>query len=125
METRHKLRRRSAALSLLVLFASLAVAREPVQVSGYFVRYQGRDAASSFVPCGSNEAWSIYGGAAHAQLIRAYRSAHKNQNGEVFVTLLLQVTHIESSKASRAHYTATAKAVRVIRVGGSRGCSKP
>src|SRR5690349_23638642 len=87
------------------------------QVTGTYVRYEGAEPESAFLPCGSKRAWSVEGGAAFAELVKGYGKASKDKHGGVMATLRLRITPTAEDKEDHGHYDATATVVDVVNLG--------
>ena len=92
----------------LLFFCSALSSNEGTEFSGLYLRYEGAEYESAFIPCHTNEVWWIEGGAAYDELVNIYRASTKNEFGEILVSLELNVERIHKTKYPNSHYDASA-----------------
>ena len=93
------------------------------QVTGQYLRYEGAEYESAFIPCGRKEVWDLGGGPALEKLIRKYRAAPRDAYGGVMVTLKLHVTPTDRGRYPNSHYEAEADVYEVVQLGAEVACS--
>lgn len=92
------------------------------ELTGKYLRYEGAEYESSFIPCGSKEVWLLEGGPAFKNLVDGYSMTPKNQYDEVMVVVRLNVTRIDQNKHPQSHYSATATVSGVVSIGAGVTC---
>jgi hypothetical protein len=108
---------------MIVLPSLLLVASATtLQVTGQYLRYEGAEYESAFIPCGRKEVWDVSGGPALENLIRQYRAAPQDAYGGVMVTLKLRVTPTDKREYPNSHYKAEADVYEVVQVGAGVVC---
>lgn len=112
-----------AALCLLLIPLTSA-AGDRLEVSGKYLRYEGGEYESAFIPCAGNEVWSLNGGVAYSELVQKYRASAANKYGELLVTLQVTVTAIDKRKYPNSHYAATATVDRIVETGNLKDCKE-
>lgn len=108
----------------LLLIPLTSAAGDRLEISGKYLRYEGGEYESAFIPCGKNEVWSLNGGAAYDELVQTYRTSTTNKYGELLITLQLTVTTINKSQFPNSHYAATATVDRIVKNDHLKDCKK-
>ena len=99
-------------------------AKDTIEISGEYLRYEGGEYESAFIPCAKNEVWSLNGGAAYSELVQKSRASPTNKYGETFFTLQLTVTPIDKQEYPNSHYAATATVESIVENGKLKDCKE-
>lgn len=101
---------------LLLLFSPALASSEATEIAGLYLRYEGAEYESAFIPCHKNEVWWLEGGIAYDDLVDKYRASAKNEFGEILVSLRLKVEPTDRAKYPNSHYHASATVMAVAAV---------
>ncbi len=87
---------------------------ETTEYKGKYLRYEGAEYESAFIPCGVEGVWLLERGESLKNLVSLYSQHEKNKFGEIHVVLNLNVTPIDKKLYPNSHYTAFASVEGII-----------
>ena len=109
-------------LSAALVLVSFAVSADPIRiVDGNYLRYDATGFNSLFLPCQSEEVWSIEGGTASESLVDYYRNHKTSASAEIRVTLMLSVSPIDRIKHPGSQVEATARVNAILSISEDAG----
>ena len=81
---------------------------------GLYLRYEGAEYESAFIPCKVSGVWFITGEEALEQLKIKYSNLPHSKYGEIWASLELVVEPIDKDENPNSHYEAVATVVSII-----------
>lgn len=100
--------------AILLLVSGTVSANQVRMVEGNYVRYEGTEYESIFLPCQSTEVWSLDGGNAFDALVDYYSNSRTSTASEIRTSLMLDVLPVDRTENPGSHIDAVAKVIAIV-----------